>query len=131
MIKKYLWFLPALYVSYEFGGKLFEVLADKQEFVDTISVIKPLAPISTFLAYGIGIFDLVIAISLLTFSFFPATKKYHRYIFEWVIVWPFVPSSLRYFGGVAPFEIKQVLLMSCSAVIAFIVWAKFSKSSKK
>jgi uncharacterized membrane protein YqaE (UPF0057 family) len=126
-MKKYLWFLPALYVSYEFGGKIFEVLADKREFVDIISAIKPLIPISFFLAYGIGVFDFTIAIALLTFSFFPVTKKYHKYIFQWTILWPFVPSSLRYFTGVAPFEIRQVLLMSFSAYVAYVLWSRFSK----
>lgn len=128
-MKKYLWFLPALYVSYEFGSKIFEVMADKQEFVDIISAIKPLIPISSFLAYGIGIFDfaIAIAIALLTFSFFPATKKYHKYIFQWTILWPFVPSSLRYFTGVAPFEIGQVLFMSFSAYLAYVLWSRFSK----
>lgn len=126
-MKKYLWFLPALYVSYEFGSKIFEVLADKQEFVDTISTIKPLIPLASFLAYGIGIFDFGIAIALLTFSLFPVTKKYHKYIFEWAIFWPFIPSSLRYFGKVAPFEIVQVLLISFSAYIAYLLWSKYSK----
>ena len=126
-MKKYLWFLPALYVSYEFASKIFEVTANKQEFIDIISTIKPLAPISSFLAYGIGIFDFAIAIALLTFSFFLRTKKYHTYVFRWVIFWPFIPSSLRYFGGVAPFEIKQVLLMSFSAYVAYVLWSRFNK----
>lgn len=126
-MKKYLWFLPALYVSYEFGGKIFEVLANKQEFIDIISTVKSLVPISSFLAYGIGIFDFAIAVALLTFSFFPATRKYHKYIFQWTILWPFVPSSLRYFGGVAPFEIGQVLHISFSAYVAYVLWGRFNK----
>ncbi len=126
-MKKYLWFLPALYVSYEFGSKIFEVIADKQEFVDIISVIKPLIPISSSLAYGISVFDFAIAIALLTFSFFSETKKYHKYIFQWTILWPFVPSSLRYFTGVAPFEIGQVLLISFSACVAYVLWNRFNK----
>ena len=126
-MKKYLWFLPALYVSYEFGGKIFEVLTDRQEFVNIISAIKPLIPIAPFLAYGVSIFDFAIAVALLTFSFFPTTKKYHKYIFQWAILWPFAPSSLRYFSGVAPFEIVQVLFMSFSAIFAYVLWSKFSK----
>lgn len=126
-MKKYLWFLPALYVSYEFGGKIFEVLVDRQEFVNIISAIKPLIPIAPFLAYGVSIFDFAIAVALLTFSFFPTTKKYHKYIFQWAILWPFAPSSLRYFSGVAPFEIAQVLFMSFSAIFAYVLWSKFSK----
>lgn len=126
--KKYLWILPALYVSYEFGSKIFEVVADKGEFVDIISAISPLAPFSSFLAYGIGAFDFIIAIALLTFSFFPVTKKYHHYIFIWAILWPFVPSSLRYFSGVAPFEIVQVLSISIAAVVAYILWGKYNRN---
>lgn len=126
-MKKYLWFIPALYVSYEFGGKIFEVTADKQEFINIISTVKPLIPFSSFLAYGIGIFDFAIAVALLTFSFFPVTKKYHKYIFQWTIIWPLVPSSLRYFGGVAPFEVGQVLLMSFSAYVAYVLWSRFNK----
>lgn len=125
-MQKYLWVVPTLYVSYEFGGKLFEVLSDNQEFIDIISVIHPLAPIASYLAYGIGVFDFLIALSLLTFSLFAITKKYHPYLFMWAIVWPFVPASLRFFGGVAEFEIVQVLSMSIAAVLALVLYKKFN-----
>lgn len=126
-MKKYLWVLPTLFVSYEFGNKLFEVLKDNQEFMDIISVIHPLAPFSSFLSYGIGIFDFVFALAILGFSLCQKTKKYHPYLFAWAALWPFVPSSLRYFGANMPFEIEEVLLMSASAIIGYILWSKFAK----
>lgn len=125
-MQKYLWVVPTLYVSYHFGGKIFEVLADKQEFVDIISVIQPLAPVADQLAYFIGFFDLFVAIAILTFSLLTITKKYHQYIFLWAVVWPFVPASLRYFGGIANFEIVQVLTMSLSALVAYILYKKYN-----
>lgn len=130
IIKKYLWVLPALYVSYEFGSKLFEVIADKQEFVDIISTIKVLAPISSLLAYSIGIFDFCIAIALLTCSLSPISKKYHAYIFMWAIIWPFVPSSLRYFTGISPFELVQVLSISIAALVSCVLYTNYNKQGK-
>ena len=127
-IQKYIWLVPALYVSYEFGKKLFEVLADKQEFVSIISAIHPLAPLSTFLAYFIGFFDFFVAILLLSIAILPLAKKYSKYIFIWVILWPFAPSSLRYFGGVADFELWQVLSMSCAAILSYVFFNQFNRS---
>ena len=125
-MQKYLWIIPTLYVSYEFGGKIFEVLNDNQEFVDIISVIQPLTPIANYLAYGIGAVDFLIALALLTFSLFTVTRKYHPYLFMWAIIWPFVPASLRFFGGVAEFEIVQVFSMSFAAVLALVLYKKFN-----
>ena len=96
--KKYFWILPALYVSLEFGGKFFEVLSDKVEIVDTISVIKPLSAIADYLAYGVGAFDLLFAVTLLTCSYAALSKKYYPYLFAWAAIWPFVPACFRYFG---------------------------------
>lgn len=42
--------------------------------------------------------------------------------FIWVIVWPFIPASLRYFDGVAEFEIVGVLSISISGVAAYLLW---------
>ena len=131
VVYKYIWILPSLYVAYEFGVKLFEVLADKQEFVDIISVIHPLAPFATTLAYSVGIFDFIVALTLISIAMFPLTKKYSTYIFTWVILWPFIPASVRYFGGVSDFELQQVLLISFSALLSYILYYKFNKNTFK
>ena len=123
-MKKYLWLLPALYVSFNFGSKLFEVLSDKDEFVKIISAITILSPVSTFLAYGIGTLDFIIAISLLTIPLFNKSKKYSKYIFAWTILWPFIPSSIRYFLHVADFEIISVFSVSLSAILACVLYFK-------
>ena len=124
---KYLWILPALYVSYEFGNKLFEVLSDPLEIMDIISVIKPFANMSNLLAHLVGYFDLVIAISLILIPSLIYTKKYSEYIFMWVIIWPFIPASFRYFGGVGDFEIVQVLSISISAIVSYLLYVKYNK----
>lgn len=123
----YLWYIPALYVAFEFGSKFFEVLSDKQEFVDIISSISLLSPAAPILAYVAGIFDFAIAIALLTFSMSKRTRKYHYCIFLWTIFWPFIPSSVRYFNDVAPFEIGNVLLLSSSALIAYALWERYAR----
>ncbi len=127
-MKKYLWIIPSLYVAFEFGGKFFEVLNDKTEIVGIIATIKPLSLIAGNLAYMMGAFDLLVAISLLTFSCFSVTKKCHKYIFVWTILWPFIPASFRYFGGVGDFEIVQVLSISISALIACVLYKKYNFS---
>lgn len=124
-MKKYFWTIPSLYVAFEFGGKFFEVLNDKTEIAGIIATIKPLAGIAGNLAYIMGTFDFLIAVSLLTFSCFSVTKKYHKYIFIWTILWPFIPASFRYFGGVGDFEIVQVLTISISALIAYTLYEKY------
>jgi hypothetical protein len=129
IITKYLWLIPALYVSYEFAGKLFEVLADPQEFMDIISVIKPFASISNFLAHFIGYFDFAFAVSLLLIPSFIKTKKYANNLFAWAIFWPFLPASLRYFGGVGDFELIQVLSISISAFISLYLYKRYSERS--
>ena len=119
--------LPALYVAYEFGVKLFEVLADRQEFVDIISVIHPLAPIAITLAYAMGFFDLLVALTLLSIAVLSLTRKYSNHIFAWVIFWPFVPASLRYFGGVSNFELQQVLLIFATGLLSYVLYSQFNK----
>jgi hypothetical protein len=123
-LTKYLWLIPALYVSYEFAGKLFEVLRDSQEFIDIISVIKPLTPISNFLAHFIGYFDFGVAITLIIIPLFKITQKYTKYIFLWATLWVFIPASVRYFGGVADFELIQVLSISFSSIISYLLYKK-------
>lgn len=125
-IKKYLWVIPSLYVAFEFGGKFFEVTSDNTEITSIISVIKPLSGIAGHLSYLIGSFDLLIAVSLLTFSCFAVTKKYHKYLFVWTMFWPFIPALFRYFGGVGDFEIIQVFSISISALIAYLLYKKYN-----
>ncbi len=127
-MKKYLWLIPSLYVAFEFGGKFFEVLNDNTEITSIISVIKPLSGIAGYLSYFLTSFDFLVAISLLVFSCFAITKKYHKYIFIWTIIWPFIPASFRYFGGVGDFEVIQVLSISVSAFIAYILYEKYYNS---
>lgn len=125
---KYLWIIPALYVSYQFGNKIFEVLLNgTEEFASIISVVPFLNPFSNILAYLIGIFDLAIALLLLIIPSTNSTKKYSKYIFLWVIVWPLIPSSLRYFGGVADFEIVEVSTMILSALVSYWLFKKFNR----
>lgn len=125
-MKKYFWTVPALYVAFEFGGKFFEVVSDNTEITGIIATIKPIASIAGHLSYMMGTFDLLVAISLLTFSCFAITKKYHKYVFIWTILWPFIPASFRYFGGVGDFEVAQVLSISVSALVAYILHRKYN-----
>lgn len=125
-IKKYLWVIPSLYVAFEFGGKFFEVIRDNTEIAGIISVIKPLSSIAGHLSYLMGTFDLLVAISLLVFSFFTITKKYHKYLFIWTMFWPFIPASFRYFGGVGDFELIQVLSISISALVSYLLYKKYN-----
>ena len=127
IIKKYLWVLPALFVAYEFGGKILEVLDDASEFTDIVSVIIPIHSVATFLAYAVGVWDLLIAILLLVIPNLSSTKKYSKYIFLWVIFWPLVPACLRYFGGVAEFEIVEVSEMIGAAIISALLYFKLNK----
>ncbi|MFZ2593436.1 MAG: hypothetical protein WAX38_01530 [Minisyncoccia bacterium] len=117
-----LWIIPAVYVSYFFSEKLLEVIADPTEFVDIISVLTPLAPVAQYLAYGVGIFDVCVGIALLVIPSVPYTKQYSTYIFSWVICWPLVPASLRYFGGVAEFEIVEVAIVMSAGVVAWALY---------
>lgn len=125
-ITKHLWIIPALYVSYEFGNKLFEVLADPQEFIDIVSVITPLTSIANFLAHFIGYFDFLIAALLLIIPSLKTTKKYAKYIFLWTTFWVFIPASIRYFGGVADFEIVQVLSISFASAFSYLLFNRFN-----
>ena len=123
--KKYLWMLPALFVSYEFAEKHTEVLNDPTEFANIISVIQPLKTITIPLAYFVGFWDLIIAILLLVIP--NISKKYSKYIFIWVILWPLIPASIRYFGGVAEFEIIEIIAIISCGVLSFLLYEKFNE----
>ena len=118
--------LPAFFVAYTFGDKLLEVLYDPSEFAAIISVVPFLVPVSGLLAYAIGIFDACVAAAVLIVPSLRATKKYAPYVFGWVTVWPFVPSSMRYFGGVAEFEIVEVVLIVVAALAAWWLWQMYA-----
>ena len=126
-IKQYIWLVPALYVSYMFGNKIIEGLAHSQEFQEIISVIPFLKPYAYTLTPFVGLLDLFIGLALLLNPFLFKNEKIQKFIFVWAMVWPFVPSSLRYFGHVADFEIVEVLSISFSALVAFVFWNIFTK----
>ena len=127
IIKKYIWYVPAVYVAYMFGGKIIEGFAHSDEFIAIISVIPFLKPFAYTLTPFIGLLDFCIGLSLILNPFITKNQKIQTFLFMWAIVCPFVPSSLRYFGGVADFEIVEVLSISLSALVAFLLWNTFSK----
>lgn len=129
-ISKYVWLLPALYVSYMFGGKIVEGFAHSEEFIAIISVIPFLRPYAYSLTPLVGLLDFSIALVLIFIPLFVKNRKLQNLIFIWVIVWPLLPSSIRYFAHVADFEIVEVLSISLSAVLAYFLWLKFSQSGK-
>ena len=126
-ITKYLWYIPALYVAYMFGNKITEGLAHSEEFINIISIIPPLKGFAYTLTPFVGALDLCIGLALLLNPFITKNKNIQKFLFVWTILWPFIPSSLRYFSGVADFEIVEVLSISFSACVAFILWLKFSQ----
>lgn len=126
-ITKYLWYIPALYVAYMFGNKIVEGLAHSEEFIAIISLIPFLKNFAYGLTPLVGAFDLFIGLSLLLNPFVTKSDKVQKFLFVWAVVWPFVPASLRYFGGVAEFEIMEVLSISISAIIAYGLWWKYTK----
>jgi hypothetical protein len=126
-ITKYLWYVPAVYVAYMFGEKIVEGLAHSEEFIAIISVIPFLKPFAYTLTPFVGALDLFIGSSLLLNPFVTKNNKIQTFFFVWAMVWPFVPSSLRYFGGVADFEIVEVLSISISALVSFLLWKKFTE----
>ena len=127
----YLWILPELFVASQFAGKIVEILGEgKQEYIDIISVVKPLASSAGWLVYVVGFFDLFIAIFLLTGGVNKITRPYHKYVFLWCALWPFVPASLRYFGGVAEFEIVNILAVSFCSLFAWFLWNKYTEHKK-
>ena len=130
IIKKYIWYVPALYVAYMFGEKITEGFAHSDEFIAIISLVPFLKPFAYTLTPFVGLLDFFIGLSLILNPFITKNKKIQIFLFVWVIVWPFIPSSLRYFGGVADFEIVNVLSISISALVAFLLWNTFAKNSK-
>jgi hypothetical protein len=126
-ITKYLWCIPAVYVAYMFGNKIVEGLAHSEEFMDIISLIPFLKGVAYQMTPLVGILDLIIGVSLLLNPFVTKNDTVQKVLFVWAIIWPFVPSSLRYFGGVAEFEIVEVLSISIAALVSFVLWLKFTK----
>ena len=125
-LMKYVWYVPALYVAYMFGNKIVEGFSHSQEFIDIISVIPFLRPVAYSLTPCVGLLDFSVGLALLFTPFVTKNSKLHEYVFMWAMVWPFVPASLRYFGGVGEFEIVEVLSISISALVAFLLWKRFS-----
>jgi hypothetical protein len=125
--KKYLWLVPALFVSFEFAGKFIEGFAFSEEFQAIISVIPFLKPIAYYLTPAIGLLDLIIGLALILNPFTLQKAKLQKVLFVWTALWPFLPASLRYFGGVAEFEINAVLATSLCSVLACFLWNKFNK----
>jgi hypothetical protein len=109
-----------------FGNKILEGLAHSEEFIAIIGVISPLKPFAYVLSPFVGILDFSIAVLFLVKSFITNNIKIQKYIFIWVILWPFVPASLRYFGGVGEFQIAEVLSISVAGIISYVLWKKFT-----
>ena len=123
---RYVWILPALFTASQFAGKIVEILGDgKQEYIDIVSLVGAFASSAGWLVYIIGFFDLLIAIFLLFASTNKITKPYHKYVFFWCMAWPFVPASLRYFGGVAEFEIFNIVAVTGCALVSYVLWIKY------
>jgi hypothetical protein len=126
-ITKYLWYIPALYVAYMFGNKIVEGFAHSEEFIAIISLVPFLKSFAYQLTPFVGLLDFSIGISLLFNPFVTKNEKIQTFLFIWAMLWPFVPSSLRYFGGIAEFEIVEVLSISISAAVSFGLWSAFTK----
>jgi hypothetical protein len=124
-ITKYLWYIPALYVAYMFGNKIIEGFAHSEEFIAIISVIPPLKPVAYDLTPFVGLFDFCVGLALLLNPFITKSNEKQKLIFVWAMLWPFVPASLRYFGGVSEFEIVEVLSISFSAFVSYMLWVRF------
>lgn len=123
--KKYLWLIPTLYVAYMFGNKIVEGLQMSEEFQQIISVVPFLASFAKILTPLVGIWDLLIGLLLVLNPFTLKNQKLQRGLFLWTMVWPFIPASLRYFGGVAEFEIVEVLSIVISAALACYLYKKY------
>ena len=129
-ITKYVWYIPVLYVAHMFGNKIMEGMAHSEEFMAIISVISPLKPFAYTLTLLVGLLDLFIGLALFLNPFITKNTSIQKFLFVWAIIWPYVPASLRYFGGVAEFEIVEVLSISISAMIAFGLWWKLTYNEK-
>lgn len=126
IIQKYLWLIPGAYVAFMFGDKIVEGLQHSEEFQSIISVIKPLSPYAYTLTPFVGVLDFVIAI-LFIIAPFIFKSKCKTFFFFWAMIWPFIPASIRYFGGVADFEIVEVLSITVAALISYLLWKNYNK----
>ncbi len=123
----YLWYIPALYTAYMFGNKIIEGFQYSEEFQAIIGVVSPLRPYAHALTPFVGILDFFIGFFLIFNMLITKNEKIQKLLFVWAIVWPFIPSSLRYFGNGSPFEIEEVLSISLSALASFALWHSFSR----
>ena len=124
--KRYIWYIPALFVSVFFMSKIIGGFTHNQEFIDIISLVSPLKGFAYSLTPLIGIFDFCAGLALLVNPLITKNIKIQKFLFVWVAFWPFIPASLRYFGGVGPFEIIEIVFISISALVAYILWDKYA-----
>jgi hypothetical protein len=110
-----------------FGNKVVEGMAHSEEFMAIISQVTPLKHYAYNLTPLVGFLDLFIGLALLLNPWITKNNRKQRFLFIWTIFWPFIPASLRYFGGVASFEFAQVLSISLSAALSFWLWRKYTK----
>ena len=120
--KKYLWLIPAVYVAYMFGNKVVEGLQMSDEFQQIISVVPFMVPFAKVLTPLIGIWDLLIGLLLVLNPFTLKNQKLQKGLFMWTMLWPLIPASLRYFGGVAEFEIVEVATIIFCAGFAWYLY---------
>ena len=113
-----------------FGNKLFEGLAHSAEFVGIIGVVPFLHDFAYQLAPFVGTLDFCVALTFLLNPYVTKNPVIQKILFVWVAVWPFVPASLRYFGGVGDFEILEVLSITVATALSFFLWVRFSPLAK-
>lgn len=126
---RFAWLVPALYVAFAFGSKIIEGFSMSDEFIAIISVIPFLAPHALLLTPMVGCLDFAVALVLLVNPFTFNNVRVQRYVFAWATLWPFVPSTLRYVGGVAEFEIVEVVALSLCALCAWFLWERYTIQS--
>lgn len=124
-IAKYVWYIPALYVVYMFGNKITEGFTHSEELVAILGVIPPLKPVAYYLTPFVGLFYFCVGLALLFNPFVTKSVEKQKLIFVWAMLLPFIPASLGYFGGVAEFEIGEVLSVFLSVFVSYLLWARF------
>jgi hypothetical protein len=123
--KKFLWLVPALYVAYMFGDKVIEGLNFSEEFQQIISVLPFLQPFARILTPIVGLWDLLIGVLLIINPSTFKNQNLQKYLFIWTMLWPLIPASLRYFGGVAEFEIVEVSSIILASAVSFWLYKKY------
>jgi uncharacterized membrane protein len=127
--KQYFWYIPALYVAFMFCEKIIEGMSHDEEFIQIISVIPQLQPYAYTLTPLVGIVDCLIGLALLFNPVLTKSKQLQTALFAWVTIWPFIPATLRMYGGVGEFEIVEVLSISMAAVVAYALWREFAQEA--